>query len=117
MTCTLKLLFTFFLCLFLSFGLLRYSVQPATLVRIPTDEAKFADRHRVDYKQWCEGIDVKVHPKNKMQEMLHAFKLFNHTIRGKRCKHVDGELIVDDNGLVLKSDLAYVLSPINVFLL
>ena len=43
-----------------------------------------------------------------MQEMLHAFKLFNHTMRQKRCKHIDGELVVDDDGLILKEDLSYV---------
>ena len=82
--------------------------QPSTLVRIPTDETKFAERNRVDYKQWCQSLDVKVHPKSKMQEMLHAFKLFNHTLRKKRCKHVDGDLVVDDDGLILKEDLSYV---------
>lgn len=82
--------------------------QPATLVRIPTDETKFAERNRVDYKQWCQSIDVKVPPKSKMQEMLHAFKLFNHTMRQKRCKHIDGELVVDDDGLILRDDLSCV---------
>lgn len=79
-------------------------------MRIPTDESKFAERNRVDYKQWCQGIEVKVHPKSKMQEMLHAFKLFNHTMRQKRCKHVDGDLIVNDDGLILNEDLSFVVT-------
>merc|ERR1711871_1588662 len=54
-------------------------------------------------------VEVKTHPRTKQNQMLQAFKLFNHVFRGYDAKHIDGDLLVNDKGQIAKDDLLLVM--------
>lgn len=77
-------------------------VSPDAVVRVPT-----AAQHgrRFNYMRWINGVQVKVKPDAPSEQMLKAFKLFNYEKRNRRCKFIDGEFAVDDQGTIRTEDL------------
>lgn len=87
---------------------LAYLPPDVAVARVPATNA--GGRQTVNYVRWLNAVQVKVPPKSPSEQMLKAFKLFNHEKRNRRCKFIDGEFAVDDQGTIRTDDLYKIIS-------
>lgn len=81
-------------------------IAPNIFMQIPVDAEDCYEVHRVDYSRWLKKCEVRVNERDRRREMIQAFRIYN-TVYGmhKGKTSILGELEVQDDDLILKSDL------------
>jgi len=81
-------------------------IAPSIYMTIPVDAEDCYEVHRVDYSRWLKKCEVQVHDAPRKESMIQAFRIYNVTWgmhKGKTT--ILGELEVEDEDLILKTDL------------
>ena len=81
-------------------------IPPNIYVEFPTNADDCYEVHRVAYKEWLKKVNFPRIPRSRRHEMIRAFRIYN-LVYGMKEGSLSpiGDLEVDDDNLILKTDL------------